>query len=58
MVRCGRFIVLPLFMAAGVVMFPTVVGGGLAQARVHWPLGMRAVCLLAAAAPVALVSMT
>ena len=46
---------LPLFVAAGAVMFPTVIGGGLALARVEWRRFTRAVCVLAALAPVVFV---
>lgn len=46
---------LPLFIAAGAIMLPTVVGGGLAFARVEWRKVTRAVCLVVAAAPVLLV---
>ena len=43
---------LPLFVAAGAVMFPTVIGGGLALARVEWRRITRVVCLVVAAIPV------
>jgi len=43
---------LPLFMAAGVVMLPTAVGGGLALARVEWRRWARAVALAVASVPV------
>jgi hypothetical protein len=46
---------LPLFMAAGAVMLPTAVGGGLALARVEWPRWARAVALAVAAVPIAFV---
>jgi len=46
---------LPLFVAAGAVMFPTVIGGGLALARVDWRRFTRAVCVVVALAPVAFV---
>ena len=43
---------LPLFVAAGAQMFPTVVGGGLAQARVGWRRATRGIWLVVAAGPV------
>jgi hypothetical protein len=43
---------LPLFVAAGAVMLPTVVGGGLASARVEWTRPMRAMCVAVAVGPV------
>ena len=43
---------LPLFVAAGGVMLPTVVGGGLSFARTEWPNSARASCLAVAAVPV------
>ena len=46
---------LPLFVAAGAVMFPTVIGGGLALARVEWRKITRTVCVVAALAPVVFV---
>jgi hypothetical protein len=46
---------LPLFVAAGAVMFPTVIGGGLALARVEWRRITRMVCVVAALAPVVFV---
>jgi hypothetical protein len=46
---------LPLFVAAGAIMFPTVVGGGLALARVGWARTTRLVCVGVAALPVAFV---
>ncbi len=51
----GAIGMLPLFMAAGGMMMPTVVGAGLAKARVDWPRPLRAVLLLVAAGPVAYV---
>jgi hypothetical protein len=33
---------LPLFVAAGGIMFPTVIGGGLARHRTDWPTWTRA----------------
>ena len=47
---------LPLFLAAGGIMFPTVVGGGLALARTDWAKWVRVVCLALALVPVAFVS--
>lgn len=47
---------LPLFVAAGAQMFPTVVGGGLALARVEWRRITRSICLVVAAGPVILVA--
>ena len=46
---------LPLFVAAGAVMFPTVIGGGLALARVEWRKITRTVCVVVALAPVVFV---
>ena len=43
---------MPLFVGAGAVMVPTVVGGGLAFARVEWHRVARGICLVLAAAPV------
>lgn len=43
---------LPLFVAAGAVMLPTVVGGGLALARTDWGTAPRSICVAVAAAPV------
>jgi hypothetical protein len=43
---------LPLFVAAGAVMFPTVLGAGLAFARVEWSRVSRGICLVVAAGPV------
>lgn len=48
--------VLPLFVAAGAVMAPAVVAGGLAVARDDWPRPARAACLLVALANAALVA--
>ena len=48
----GTVGLMPLFVGAGVVMVPTVVGGGLAFARVEWHRVARGICLLLAAAPV------
>ena len=46
---------LPLFVGAGALMFPTVVGGGLAVARRDWHRVVRGICLILAAGPVILV---
>lgn len=46
---------LPLFVGAGGLMMPTVVGGGLAAWRVEWPKTARSVCALIAAVPVVFV---
>ena len=55
--RCGGFIgMMPLFVAAGAQMMPTVVGAGLAAWRIRRPRNARAACLLVAAVPVILVS--
>ncbi len=48
----GGIGMLPLFVAAGALMFPTVVGGGLALARVEWHKLTRGICLVLAAGPV------
>ena len=47
---------LPLFVGAGAIMMPTVVGGGLAFNRTEWRRAVRALCILAAAGPVVLVA--
>jgi len=47
---------MPLFVAAGAVMFPTVMGAGLARARSDWPRWVRVVCVVVALGPVALVA--
>jgi hypothetical protein len=48
----GLATMLPLFTAAGAVMLPTVVGGGLAAARSGWHAATRIVCLVLALGPV------
>ncbi len=48
----GVITMLPLFGAAGALMFPTVVGGGLALARVDWRPVTRGLCLVVATGPV------
>jgi hypothetical protein len=54
--RCGGLVgMLPLFAAAGGVMMPTVVGGGLAAWRVEWPRVARATCAVIASVPVVIV---
>ncbi len=47
---------LPLFVGAGGVMLPTVVGGGLALVRTDWPRRARALAGLVALVPVAFVT--
>jgi hypothetical protein len=47
---------LPLFVAAGALMMPTVVGCGLAIARTQWRSITRILCLVVAAAPVLLMT--
>ena len=51
----GAIAMLPLFVAAGSLMFPTVIGCGLAVARTGWHPLVRALCLLVAAGPVVFV---
>lgn len=51
----GTLGMLPLFVAAGGMMMPTVVGAGLARARKDWPRPLRAVLVLVAAGPVGFV---
>jgi Mn2+/Fe2+ NRAMP family transporter len=48
----GAMAMLPLFVAAGAVMLPTVAGCGLAVARTGWPTITRSACLVVAAGPV------
>ncbi len=48
----GTVGLMPIFVGAGAVMVPTVVGGGLALARVEWHRVARLICLVLAAAPV------
>ena len=48
----GGIATLPLFVAAGAVMFPTVLGAGLAIARTEWRRSTRVVCALIALGPV------
>jgi hypothetical protein len=47
---------LPLFVAAGAPMMPTVVGGGLALARSDWRRGARLVLAAIAAGPIVFVA--
>ncbi len=51
----GTVGMLPLFVGAGGVMLPTVLGGGLAFARERWTRITRSLCLLVASAPVVFV---
>lgn len=48
----GGVATLPLFAAAGALMFPTVVGAGLAIARPEWRRATRVVCAVVAMGPV------
>lgn len=47
---------MPLFVAAGAPMMPTVVGGGLALWRTDWPRWVRALFAVVSVVPVVLVS--
>ena len=47
----GAVLTLPLFVGAGVLMMPTVVGGSLARWRADWPRWARGVAAVVAAAP-------
>ena len=47
----GTVGLLPIFVGAGSLMLPTVVGGGLAFARVEWHRMARGICIVLAAAP-------
>lgn len=49
----GTLGVAPLLLGAGVLMLPTIVGGGFAMARSDWPKWLRIVCLAVALGPVA-----
>ena len=51
----GTIGMLPLFVAAGSLMMPTVVAGGLAKARVEWNTIVRWICLAVAVVPVVIV---
>ena len=46
---------MPLFVGAGAIMMPTVVGGGLALGRADWRRVPRVICLVVALGPVVLV---
>jgi hypothetical protein len=46
---------MPLFVGAGAIMLPTVVGGGLAVARKDWGRVPRAICVVLALGPVVMV---
>lgn len=48
----GAVGMLPLFVAAGALMLPTVIGGGLACARADWRQATRGICGVVAALPV------
>ncbi len=48
----GAVGMIPLFLANGALMFPTVIGCGLASARPEWPKVGRRLCLVVAALPV------
>jgi hypothetical protein len=48
----GAVGMIPLFVAAGALMFPTVAGCGLASARSEWPKAVRGLCLVVAVGPV------
>jgi len=48
----GAVAMLPLFFAAGAIMLPTVVGGGMARWRADWRRPLRIVLFLFALAPV------
>ncbi len=52
----GFIAMMPLFNAAGAIMFPTVMGAGLARARVDWNRWVRALFLLVSLGPVVLVA--
>ena len=54
--RSGGIVgMLPLFVGAGGLMMPTVVGGGLAAWRVEWPKPVRATGAMIASVPVVVV---
>lgn len=52
----GIVAMMPLFVAAGAIMFPTVIGAGLARARSDWPRWVRILCVVVALGPVVLVA--
>ena len=47
---------LPLFVAAGGIMFPTVIGGSLARYRTDWSRWLRVLLVAVALVPIGLVS--
>jgi hypothetical protein len=47
---------MPLFVGAGSIMMPTVVGGGFALWRTDWRRLVRAICLVVALGPVVIVA--
>lgn len=51
----GTIGLMPLFVAAGGLMLPTVVAGGLARARVEWNHVVRWICLSLAVVPILIV---
>ncbi|MFM2076875.1 MAG: hypothetical protein RJA49_765 [Actinomycetota bacterium] len=59
-VTCARVVgfigTLPLFVAAGGIMFPTVIGGSLARYRTDWSRWVRVVLVALALVPVGLVT--
>jgi hypothetical protein len=52
----GVVAMMPLFIAAGAVMFPTVMGAGLARARTDWNKWLRALLALVALGPIGFVA--
>jgi hypothetical protein len=59
-VTCARVVgfigTLPLFAAAGGIMFPTVIGGSLARYRTDWSRWLRVLLTLVALVPIGLVT--
>jgi len=51
----GGIGLMPLFVGAGSLMLPTVVGAGLARSRTDWRRWLRVVCAVLAAGPVVVV---
>lgn len=51
----GGIGLMPLFVGAGAIMMPTVVGAGLARGRTDWRRWVRVVCAVLAAGPVVIV---
>ena len=51
----GGIGLMPLFVGAGSLMLPTVVGAGLARSRTDWRRWLRAVCAVLAAGPIVVV---